>query len=59
MNFKLLDNSGKDLHEGVMAVMRRPEVVTWGHRAFIFEYNTGEKQDVPVYRETSVFKIGR
>lgn len=59
MKFKLLDNAGKDLHEGVMMSVKRPEIVTWGHRAFLFEYNSDEKQDVPVYRETSVFKIGR
>lgn len=58
MKFRLIDKDGKQLHEAVMPLAKRPEVTVWGHRAFLFEYNTGENQDIPVYRETSVFKIG-
>lgn len=59
MRFRLIDKNRKEqLHEGVMPSTSRPEIVTWGNRAFLFDYYTGEKQDIPVYVETSAYRIG-
>lgn len=58
MKFKLRDRDGKEIHEGIMATLKRPEIVTWGPRAFLYEISTGPNHDLPVYRETTVFKIG-
>lgn len=58
MRFKLIDKDAKPVHEGIAPIARRPEIMVWGHRAFLWDYNSGANQDEPVYRETSVFKIG-
>lgn len=59
MKFRLIDKDRKkQVHEGVMPKTEAPEIVMWGHRAFRLYAYSGENKDVPVYAETSAFKIG-
>lgn len=55
MRFRLLDKSGKDkVHEGVMSRLKAPDVVSWGHRAFV---RSGEQSGVVSFKEVETFRI--
>lgn len=55
MKFRLIDKDGKAFHEAVMPTPKRPEAITWAHRAFLFD---SQKDDTPVYREATAYRIG-
>lgn len=63
MKFKLLDQDRKPVHEGVAMRQKRPDVITWGNRAFVRDGETTLPSTqggtvIVSYVEVDTFRIG-
>lgn len=59
MKFALFDKDRKQMHEGIAATVKQPDVITWAHRAFVRSDAVTERgQETVRYVEVSAYRIG-